>query len=205
MKIFINPGHAEDGRPDPGAVNPDYGKSGLYEFRIARKIGELAAYYLRYIGEDVKLLQSHNLIGESPGYPCVVKTANDWGADLFLSIHVNAGGGRGCETFYYQDESEGMNFAREVQDELYRTIHDFDPAYRNRGIFARPTLAVLRGTAMPAILVELGFIDNIEDAWLMSFYYNDFARALARGVTNYQCSLGQPIQSSKMDQAIQPI
>lgn len=205
MKIFINPGHAEDGRPDPGAVNLEYGKDGLFEYKITRKVGELTAYYLRYIGEDVKLLQSHNLIGEAPGYPNIVKTANDWGADLFLSIHVNAGGGRGCETFYYQDDSEGMRFAREVQDELYRTIHDFDPAYRNRGIFARPTLAVLRGTSMPAILVELGFIDTIDDAWLMSFYYNDFARALARGVTNYQCSLGQPVQQSKMDQAIQPI
>lgn len=206
MKIFINPGHAEDGKPDPGAVNLEYSKQGLYEYKIARTIGELVAYYLRFIGEDVMLLQSHNLIGESPGYPNIVASANEWGADLFLSIHINAGGGRGCETFYYQKKSDGMLFAAHIQSELYRSIHnDVDHGFCDRGIFARPGLAVLRGTAMPAALVELGFIDNIEDAFILDTYYDAFARALARGVTNYQCALSGASRGGMIAQALSPI
>lgn len=128
------------------------------------------------------------LIGECPAYPCVVDTANTWGADLFLSIHLNAGGGRGCETFCYRTNSSGMEFAREIQNELHQTLVQFDEDFRYRGVFTRPTLAVLRGTAMPAALVEVCFIDS-DDAFLLLRNLDDMARAIARGVTNYQCLL----------------
>lgn len=205
MKIFLNPGHAEGGMPDPGACNMNYGDHGLKEYEIVREIGELTAYYLRLAHEEVKVLQSHNLMGEAPHFPCVVQAANDWKADLFLSIHVNAGGGRGCETFCYQKNTVAAYFASHIQNELYRSINQIDRNYRNRGVFARPGLAVLRGTSMPAALVELGFIDRREDAWLLHQYPDDFARALARGVTNYECSLGRTNRGKFIDNAISPI
>ena len=186
MRIFINPGHADGGKPDPGAVNPNFHGYRLCEYDLARKIGDAAAGYLRAIGEEVRVLQSHNLLGECPAYPCVVDVANTWGADLFLSIHINAGGGRGCETFCYRANSSGMEFARAIQNELHRTLYMFDKGFQYRGVFTRPTLAVLRGTAMPAALVEVGFIDS-DDAFLLLRNLNDIARAIARGVTDYQC------------------
>lgn len=65
MKVFINPGHARNGEPDPGAVNS------FYKFRecdIACSIGELIQSFLFRAGCQVHRLQSHNLNGEAPEY-----------------------------------------------------------------------------------------------------------------------------------------
>ena len=186
MRIFINPGHADGGKPDPGAVNPNFHGYRLCEYHFARAIGDEVAGYLRAIGEEVRVLQSHNLAGECPAYPCVLDVANAWGADLFLSIHINAGGGRGCESFCYRANSSGMEFAREILNELHRTLYTLDKGFHYRGVFTRPNLAVLRGTAMPAALLEVCFIDS-DDAFLLLRNRTDISRAIARGVTNYQC------------------
>ncbi|SFI01476.1 N-acetylmuramoyl-L-alanine amidase [Selenomonas ruminantium] len=90
--IFLNPGHSLGGNPDPGCVNP---RCRLRECDLAITYGSLCGKYLEAAGCEVSLLQSHNLAGESPEYPCVVAAANAWEADVFVSIHVNAGGGRG--------------------------------------------------------------------------------------------------------------
>ena len=82
-----------------------------------------------------------------------------------------------------------------VKTVLANTHHLYDPehfgvacmtALGYRGVFTRPTLAVLHGTAMPAALVEIGFIDS-DDAFPLLRNLNDIARAIARGVTDYQC------------------
>ena len=49
-----------------------------------------------------------------------------------------------------------------------------------------PELIVLKHTAMPAVLVEMAFIDNDADAALLTQRSDDFARAIARGVTDWQ-------------------
>lgn len=56
---------------------------------------------------------------------------------------------------------------------------------KDRGIKERPGLIVLRDTAMPAVLIETAFIDNDEDCQLLLEKTDDFARAIARGVTDY--------------------
>ena len=53
----------------------------------------------------------------------------------------------------------------------------------------RPGLCVLKHTDMPAVLVETAFIDNDEDAELLTNRQDDFARAIARGVTDYEQGL----------------
>ena len=55
----------------------------------------------------------------------------------------------------------------------------------DRGLKERPELTVLRATDMPAALVELAFISNEEDEELLRDRQDDFARAIARGVTDY--------------------
>ena len=56
----------------------------------------------------------------------------------------------------------------------------------DRGLKERPELIVLRATDMPSVLVELAFIDNDEDVELLMTRQDDFARAIARGVTDYE-------------------
>ena len=104
MFVFINPGHAQGGMPDPGAVNME---ANLRECDIAITVGSLTGKYLEEAGCKVKLLQSHNLAGESPGYPNVTETANISLVDVFLSIHVNAGGGlQGCISSAFRSSSK---------------------------------------------------------------------------------------------------
>ena len=56
---------------------------------------------------------------------------------------------------------------------------------RNRGIVYRPGLYVLKRTAMPAVLVEMGFISNEYDAELMAYSPNLFAVGIYRGLKAY--------------------
>ena len=181
MKVFINPGHALSGNPDPGAVNPD---NGMRECDIAMTVGCLAADYLQKAGCEVTVLQSNNLIGESPEYPNIVATANASDADIFVSLHCNAANGdaRGSEVEVYDNNGgEACVLAQCILEQIVTSLGTTD-----RGLKDRSGLAVLRGTSMPAVLVELAFIDNPDDAKLLANCQDDFARAVARGVTDYE-------------------
>ncbi|MBR4696594.1 MAG: N-acetylmuramoyl-L-alanine amidase, partial [Selenomonadaceae bacterium] len=92
MKVFINPGHAPNGNPDPGACG-----FGLRESDAAASIGSMVEERLKAAGVETYLLQSDALYSV-PG------VANDWGADLFVSIHCNAFNGvaKGTETCIYR-------------------------------------------------------------------------------------------------------
>ena len=181
MFVFINPGHALGGDPDPGCVNEALG---LRECDIAMTVGSLMGNYLQQAGCKVELLQSHNLGGESPEYPCVTDEANRLLSDIFISIHVNAGGGRGPETYCYWQASEAGRLAVFLQRQLIMSLSHIDHGYCDRGIKENKSFCVLRKTLMPAVLVELGFIDSADVA-LLKNNQDDMARALARGVTDY--------------------
>ena len=180
MKVFINPGHALGGNPDPGAVNPSLG---IRECDIAMTVGSLAASFLTLAGHEVSLLQSHNLMGESEG-PNVTARANAWGADVFVSIHCNAATGwaRGTETFCWETGGTGEQFAAAVQREVWQTMASHDAEFPDRGVKVRKDLCVLRVTKMPALLSELAFIDNEKDARLLMEYECELGNAIARGL-----------------------
>lgn len=54
--------------------------------------------------------------------------------------------------------------------------------YKNLGVNARPNLVVLRRTDMPAVLVEVGFINNDQDNALFDSKFDATARAIANGI-----------------------
>ena len=181
MKVFINPGHSLGGNPDLGCVNR---AENLRECDIALTVGSIMGKFLEEAGCTVSLLQSHNLGGESPEFPNVTDTANHSLADAFVSIHVNAGGGRGAETFCYWQCGAGGRLAASIQNQLVMAMQPLDKGYLDRGVKERKSLCVLRETMMPAALVELGFIDSA-DVRLLKEHQEDMARAVARGVTDY--------------------
>ncbi|EEM28547.1 Cell wall hydrolase/autolysin [Bacillus thuringiensis Bt407] len=76
--------------------------------------------------------------------------------DLVISFHLNAsnGNGQGVEVLYYDQK----DLAAKISAQLAKDI-----GWRNRGAKQRTDLAVLNGTKAPAILIELGFIDNESD------------------------------------------
>jgi N-acetylmuramoyl-L-alanine amidase len=189
MKVFINPGH--DIKYDSGAVHYDTNVNvDLRECDVALKIGTAVQKYLEVAGCECYLMQSDNLAPTPAGRSdyndrqgmTVTETANEWGADVFVSIHCNAANGnaRGTETECYIQTGNGGSLARFIQSQLIDSIDTVD-----RGVKEMPGLLVLRYTDMPAVLVETAFIDNDDDALLLVQHWDDIARAIARGVTDY--------------------
>ena len=154
VKIFIDPGHEGvlNGY-DPGAV-----ANGLKEAELTLAIAlKLKDKLLTYENVQVKLSREGNkkiTLAER------AKMANDWGADIFLSIHINAGGGVGFESYIYNGNVSEATRANQnvIHQEIIRAT-----GWNDRGK-KRENYAVLRETKMPAILTENGFIDNTTDA-----------------------------------------
>ena len=172
MKVFLNPGHAPNGDPDPGACG-----CGLRECDVAKDVADLVEHYLVAAGIEVV----GNMQDDSLG--AVVNTANESGADIFVSIHCNAfnGSANGTETCVYPSSGAGGDLGQCIQNQIIDALGTTD-----RGLKERPGLYVLNSTDMPAVLVELAFIDNEDDAELLRNNQDDFARAIARGITDYQ-------------------
>lgn len=175
-KVFLNPGHdPADNWTDYYDRGADNGILGLYENTVAAAVGSLAENYLKEAGCEVKRLQDEDL-------KHICNAANMWGADIFVSIHCNAfdSVAHGTETIVYPSDGEGKKLAECIQNQIVGTFGTVD-----RGVKQRSGLAVLNGTDMPAVLVEMAFIDNMDDALLLRDRQDDFARAIARGVTDY--------------------
>ena len=168
MKVLINPGHDVD--LDSGAVNPIHGTR---ECDIARNAGKLLARYLDTAGCEVRVVQSDDL-----GYVC--EQSNEWGADVFVSLHCNAFNtvARGTETLY--KSFNGQQLANCIQSQIIRSINTVD-----RGVKKRDDLWVLNGTDAVAVLVEMAFIDNEYDHSLLMNELDTIVRAIARGITDF--------------------
>ena len=180
MKVFLNPGHAPEGNPDPGACG-----YGLRECDVAKSVADLVAGYLTAAGvEVVGNLQSDSLHE-------VVSASNCSGADVFISIHCNAcnGTANGTEVWHYYGSSEGEKLADCIQNQIVDALGTVDRGVKG----AKPGvngLYVLSNTDAVAVLVELAFVDNESDAALLREQQDEFARAIARGVTDYEAQCG---------------
>lgn len=153
FKWFVDPGH---GGRDPGAVG-----NGLQEknvtLAIAKKIKSIAER--EYEGVQVRLSRSSDVylsLNER------TRMANSWGADLFTSVHINAGGGTGFESFIYNGNYSGKAQADRVRSFVHDEIVK-QTGFRDRGK-KQANFHVLRETRMTAHLTENGFIDNASDA-----------------------------------------
>ena len=100
-----------------------------------------------------------------------------------MSIHVNANVNpaiNGTEAYVYRENSEAYYLGDDIVKEIVRRL-----GTKNNGVYARPSLYVLRRTNMPAVLIELAYISNYEDATLLSEEPYAFAYAIYVGLLNY--------------------
>jgi len=171
IKLVIDPGH---GGKDPGAAG-----NGLKEKDLNLDISKRVAYRLSFYEVDLTLTRTDD-VDLSLDERCVI--ANKLQADYFCSIHTNAGGGTGFESYIY------TNAARETEN--YRSvIHDMVADYLRKSGFVdrgkkRADFAVLRNTDMPAVLLENLFIDNPKDAKRLksASFRNGLAYQIALGL-----------------------
>lgn len=105
---------------------------------------------------------------------------NGAGADYFVSLHRNSSPYpnqyNGVETLVYNRYGKAAVLADNINRNLEQA------GYRNIGINERPNLVVLNRTRMPAVLVEVGFINNDSDNYLLDTKFEETAQAIATGI-----------------------
>ena len=182
IKIFIDQGH--------NPTNPNAGAEGqgLREQDLTYEIGlRLAQLLDNDPNYEVMLSRPspETQLGttNAESLRARVDMANNWGADYFISLHANASAittASGSEGYVFSLGGGAEQFARDILIGLSWTT-----GLPDRGVFARPTLYVLRKTRMPATLIELGFITNPGDAALMRDDPSLFAQGLYNGINRY--------------------
>ena len=183
MKVFLNPGHSPEWEVNQNLEDAEPGAcgNGLMENIVAKSVTDLIAEKCKEFGiEIVGNLQSSSLYE-------ITDTANATDADAFVSIHCNSASpaANGTETFYCQGSMEGAKFAGLVQENIVAALHTTDRGIKDDTLTQHKRIHVLRATNMPAILVELAFISNAEDAEFLRDYQEDFAEAIAKGIATY--------------------
>ena len=188
MKVVIDPGHA--GRNiDPGAVN---GSTGLQEADVALVISRQVASYLLNVGYEVKLTRTEWEQEETDDLSYRTALANDWGADIFISLHCNSAANQSAEG-YEVWTSPGNTLGDKLATRIYGQIAAEFPDRAGRTDYSdgdpdkESRFYVLVHTNAPACLVEMAFISNDAEAALLvdAAWQDRYARAIARGVTDY--------------------
>ena len=175
--IMLDAGH---GGRDPGAVfNGRQEKDDTLRLTLA--IGEI----LQNNGVDVEYTRTTDAY-TSP-YERAMQ-ANNAGVDFFISIHRNSfptdNEVSGVESLVYDLSGIKYQMAQDINDQLEAI------GFVNLGVKARPNLVVLRRTRMPAVLVEVGFINSDVDNRLFDDNFDDIAQAIASGILDTLESVG---------------
>lgn len=158
----VNPGAVYEGRQEKDDV-----------FNLTMAVGDI----LERNGVSVYYTRTTDIY-ETPNQKA--NEANATGADYFVSIHRNSSPYpnqyTGIESLVYNRYSEAARLAYNINTRLE------DIGFENQGVNERTNLVVLRKTQMPAVLVEVGFINTDADNELFDRRFYEIADAIAGGI-----------------------
>ncbi len=168
-KIILDPGH---GGYDAGASF-----EGRKEKDDVLNLAFDVADELRRLGYEVEFTRTDDVY-DSPTEKARIGNAS--GADFFISLHRNSSPTpnqyEGVETLLYSDTGTKAEMARNINSNLAAL------GFKDLGVEVRKDLAVLRRTKMPALLLEVGFINNEYDNQLFDTKRAEIAEAIAKGI-----------------------
>lgn len=152
----------------------------LNELNEDRKVKNEVIRLLKAQGHTVYDCTDDSGTTQNANLSNIVKKCNAHSVDLDISIHLNAGGGTGVETYIYPGSSS--------KDEAARICSKVSSALgiRNRGVKTSTSLYVLKQTKAPAVLVECCFVDNKTDK--EKWNANKCAKAIVEGILNKSIS-----------------
>lgn len=175
-KICIDAGHQGVGNGlDCGAVNKNFHEADA-TLAIAKKVQKK----LKAKGYSVKMTRT-NEKALTLAQRC--KISNEYDADLFVSIHLNAATNKsasGIETWRYTNVGkQTKELAENVQTELIAAT-----GWKDRGVKKTSSFYVLKHTKASACLVEAGFISNDKECQKLfkESYQNKIANAICKGI-----------------------
>lgn len=160
-----------------GGANPGALYNGRQEKDDALALVLAIGSILEQNGIDVYYTRTSDIY-ESPYQKAT--EGNEVGADYFVSIHRNSSPYpnqySGVETLVYNQYGEAARLAYHINARLEQI------GFLNLGVNERPNLVVLNSTQMPAVLVEVGFINTDADNALFDERFDDIAGAIADGI-----------------------
>lgn len=183
MTIVIDPGHGYGKRADlfdPGAIGE------VVEEEVVLAISKELTEQLSAAGANVIRLKTESEFLLTRDRPNV---ARGLGCDLFISVHANkaTGDARGVEAYYFTSYSQPLaaaiskNIAKYYQSSVYS-----DGADKNRGARYSYYHVTLQQD-FPSILLETGFVDNVQDAMALASptHRKGIAAAIVTGIKEY--------------------
>jgi len=188
-KIVIDPGH---GGVFQGAIAHNRLREADVNLDVALHLQEM----LTDAGADVTLTRSADNTVSGKKNPTLQEElevrpalANALGADLFISIHHNAdiapGSQRNDLEVYYKmaDPGQSMDLAKRIMHSMAFTGLSLE----RRKLLLPGNYRVLRQSEMPAVLIEVSYMTNIENAQklALSSTHRLQASAIFKGLVNY--------------------
>lgn len=177
FKLALNAGHGYNtpGKRCAKALDPNETKEYVLNKRICdiieRALNEYDGILMLRVDDGTELTISER-----------AAKANEWGADLYISLHHNAlgevGSHSGIEVYVYMKPSDE---ALEWQNEIYNSLIRYTKLSGNRSEpMRRKNLGELRETDMPAVLLECGYMDSTIDTPII--LTQDYAAKIAAAI-----------------------
>lgn len=169
MVIGVNAGHLKN---CSDGVNTDEFK----ESEETRKVAESLTAKLTSLGHTVINCTDDESTTESDNLNKICELANAESLDIFLSIHFNAGGGKGSEAYTYTGEDAANAGA------MLKALNEL--GFENRGVKNGSQFKVIKGTKAKACLLEVCFFDTDSDVQIYKDKGPDgIATAICKGLT----------------------
>lgn len=183
--IMIDPGH---GGADPGAIAGGTAEKDI-NLAISRALqqelreGQVKALLTREEEGGINPAATMTLLERYRNLLTRKALADEARAHIFVSIHTNSNEDRrasGGIVYYHTGNPYNKVLAEMIQEEL-------NGLYKTRRIIEQADFTVVSGNAMPAVLVETGFITNPRDRGRLTDreFQQAIARAIHRGLVKY--------------------
>ncbi|WP_261781312.1 N-acetylmuramoyl-L-alanine amidase [Clostridium botulinum] len=198
MKIAIRRGHQRTGADGcaSGIVN-EITVAEDYKNRLISKFKALGCQVL-----DCTPPEANRSLSDSLFYG--INKANAWGADIFISCHVNNAydsynGAIGCEVLYHRNSSKGQNYATKIERELANL------GFKSRGAKADTRgLAEINNTSCPCVVIEPFFCEATSDvATYRKVTGEGIANAIVKGILGKTVNDGDNSSSSSLSKPIE--
>ena len=183
IRIYIDQGHNPTSYHNSGA----YG-NGIYEHDVTFLIGCILADLLRADGRfEVQLSRPNkSVVLGTDGKSSVmarVEGAIAFEADYLISLHTNSYTSdtpNGIEVWVADESSEAYVFGKTLLEGMVESTN-----LNKRGMNLDTDLDILEYSPMPAVVLEMGFISNSNDAALLSEHPELFAQGIYNGILEY--------------------
>lgn len=149
IKVYLSPSNQSGNQYAYGNTN---------ECDQCNRMADYAKKALERCGFSVKKAPKGQMMNTS------IAESNNWGADIHIPIHTNAGGGSGTVVFVYNKNDSNLKYANPI----YKSVQNITPGKTEYGVRVYPELAELNATSAIAVYIEVDFHDNYSIAkWLI--------------------------------------